>query len=108
MADHVHVKVEAMRAEKRLNLSKLDVEKTRKSKRHIGFESQIAKFKPLSCAAYARGELFVFRLAQYIGFTKLVERIKGGEDIDFSHPLDRESVFWDPRDCIIRLKGRTP
>ena len=50
----------------------------------------------------------MFRLAQYIGFTKLVERMKGGEDIDFSHPLDRESIFWDPQDCIIRLKGRTP
>ena len=68
----------------------------------------MAKFKPLLCAAYARGELFVFRLPQYIGFTKLVERMKGGEDIDFSHLLERESIFWDPRDCIIRLKGITP
>ena len=108
MADWIHIKVEAKRAEKRLGLSESDVERTRESRRQLGFESQMAKFKPLSCAAYARGELFVFRLAQYIGFTKLVERMKGGEDIDFSHPLDRESIFWDPRDCIIRLKGRTP
>ena len=50
----------------------------------------------------------MFRLAQYIGFTKLVERMKGGEDNDFSHPLDHESIFWDPQDCIIQLKGRTP
>ena len=34
--------------------------------------------------------------------------MKGGEVIDFSQPLDRERIFWDPIDCIIPLKGRTP
>ena len=47
-----------MRAEKHLKLPKLDVEKTREAKRQLGFESQMAKFKPLSCAAYARRESY--------------------------------------------------
>ena len=108
MADWIHIKVEAKRAEKRLGLSESDAERTRESRRQLGFESQMAKFKPLSCAAYARGELFVFRLAQYIGVTRLVECMKGGEEIDFSQPLDREAIFWEPVDCIICLKGRAP
>ena len=127
MTDTIRQKVARIRWRKAQGIPEANHQEAHREQRRVGYQAYLAKFKPISVQEYARASLFLFRLAQYLGFPEEVRRMKGGEAFEpkkpppanprsgtpdkprrRTHLLDKEALYWDAADCVIRLKGRMP
>ena len=55
-----------------------------------------------------RSELFLFRLAQALEWSKEIKLLKNREPLQKRHALAIKSAFWDPETSLIRIPGRRP
>ena len=63
---------------------------------------------PLDPEDITRSELFLFRLAQALGWSQEIKLLKNREPLPKGHPLAIKAAFWDAQVSLIMIPGRKP